>query len=351
MRTPGRSTSASVRIGEPAGTRQVTGISRYAAVNAISLARCGSAPRKPTSQAPFLAPSARSPAWRYSTNSTGTPRRRASSRPRSGATPTGTPSRVPETMRKLPWLTPTRSLPLGASSARTAAGTELMPGILAAADLAVSGEIFRVAATFQRLRRRVGAAGIALALEGIGHQRPASRALRPGSRLLRRLRGLRRRHADARLARARAGVLARAADLHAISAGLRVGVLDDLGSPVAEPVLEALRLAAVAGLQDRVAAQVERRRAVDRDRDLHFARRAARGLHGKVLDIRNRVRRQRQEWRGYQEDGKGLPFHVRIIDRRSGYSGIARRVSKRRLSQITTRSSYCGSSERTMRST
>src|SRR6266850_669048 len=138
-----------------------------------------------------------------------------------------------------------------------------MPGILAAADLAVFGEIFRVAAAFQRLRRRVGAAGVALALEGIGHQRPAFRALRPGSRLLRSLRGLRRRHADARLARA--------PDLHAISAGGLVRVLDDLGSPVAEPVLEALRLAAVAGLQDSVAAQIERRRAVDRDRDLHFA--------------------------------------------------------------------------------
>src|SRR5438093_8744603 len=152
--------------------------------------------------------------------------------PRSGATPTGTPSRIPETMRKLPWLTPARSLPLGASSARTAAGTELMPGILAAADLAVSGEIFRAAAALQRLRRRVGAAGVALALEGIGHQRPASRALRLGSRLLRRLRGLRRSsHADARLARALAGVLARAAGLHAISAGRLVRVLDDLCSP------------------------------------------------------------------------------------------------------------------------
>src|SRR2546430_16789339 len=83
----------------------------------------------------------------------------ASSRPRSGATPTGTPSRIPETIRKLPWLTPARSLPLGASSARTAAGTELMPGILAAADLAAFGEIFRAAAAFQALRRRAGAAG------------------------------------------------------------------------------------------------------------------------------------------------------------------------------------------------
>src|SRR6266480_5763678 len=322
------------------------------------------------SQAPFPAPSARSPAWRYSTNSTGTPRRRATSRPRSGATPTGTPSRVPETMRKLPWFTPARSLPLGASSARTAAGTELMPGILAAADLAVCGEIFRAAAAFQRLRRRVCAAGIALALEGISDQRPASRALRPGSRFLRHLRGLRRRHADARLARARAGVLTPAADLHAISAGLLVGVLDDLGSPVAETVLEALRLAAVAGLQDRVAAQIERRRAVDGDRDLHFARRAARGLHRKVLDIRNRARRHRQEWRrGDQEHDKDLPFHVltssvggplapltlKLVlshySHAQGYSGMARRGSKRRLSQITTRSSYCGSSERTMRST
>src|SRR2546427_7047269 len=141
------------------------------------------------SQAPFPAPSARSPAWRYSTNSTGTPRRRATSRPRSGATPTGTPSRVPETMRKLPWLTPTRSLPLGASSARTAAGTELMSRILAAADLAVFGEILRAAAAFQRLRRRIGAAGVAIALEGIEHQRPASRAPPVCSRLLRRLLG------------------------------------------------------------------------------------------------------------------------------------------------------------------
>src|SRR6266480_1386549 len=272
------------------------------------------------SQAPFPAPSARSPAWRYSTNSTGTPRRRATSRPRSGATPTGTPSRVPETMRKLPWFTPARSLPLGARSARTAAGTELMPGILAAADLAVFGEILRAAAAFQRLRGQIGAAGVALALEGIDHQRPASRAPRPGSRFLRRLRGLRRRrHVDVRLARARAGVLARAADLHAIGAGLLVGVLDDLGSPVAEPVLEALRLAAVAGLQDRVAAQIERRRAVDRDRDLHLGRRAAGRLHGKVLDIRNRVRRHRQEWwRGHQEDGKGLCFHVLISGRPPG---------------------------------
>jgi len=106
-------------------------------------------------------------------------------------------------------------------------------------------------------------------------------------------------------------MLARAADLHAIGAGRLVGVLDDLGSPVAEPVLEALRLAAVAGLQDRVAAQVERRRAIDRDRDLHLGRGAARRLHGKVLDIRNRVRRQRHERRrGHQEQGKDFPFHV-----------------------------------------
>src|SRR5438876_318746 len=260
----------------------------------------------------FSPPSASSPCETNSSYEASIPFARASSRPRSGATPTGTPSRVPETMRKLPWLTPARSLPLGASSARTAAVKELMPGILAAADLAVFGEIFRAAAAFQRLRRRVGAAGVTLALEGIGHQRPASRTLRPGSRLFRRLRALRRgTHADARLARACAGLLARAADLHAISAGRLVGVLDDLGSPVAEAVLEALRLAAVAGLQDRVAAQVERRRAIDRDRDLHLGRRAARRLHGKVLGIRNRVRRQRREWRRcHRAHGKDLPFHV-----------------------------------------
>src|SRR5207245_9587198 len=135
-----------------------------------------------------------------------------SSRPRSGATPTGTPSGVPETMRKLPWLTPARSLPLGASSARTAAVKELMPGILAAADLAVFGEIFRAAAAFQRLRRRVDAAGVALALEGIGHQRPASRALRRGRRPFRCLRALRRGSpGDARLRLACVGMLPRSA--------------------------------------------------------------------------------------------------------------------------------------------
>ena len=54
-------------------------------------------------------------------NSTGTPSRRASSRARSGATPRGSVAEEPGvTSRKLPWLSPTRSLPLGASSDRTA---------------------------------------------------------------------------------------------------------------------------------------------------------------------------------------------------------------------------------------
>src|SRR5678815_1049975 len=42
------------------GARKVTGISRYAAVKAISFARCGSAPRKPTSHLPSLTASASS---------------------------------------------------------------------------------------------------------------------------------------------------------------------------------------------------------------------------------------------------------------------------------------------------
>src|SRR5206468_3527444 len=55
------------------------------------------------------------------TNSTGTPSRRPSSRARSGATPRGSARGDPAvTRRKLPWLSPTRSLPVGASSDRNA---------------------------------------------------------------------------------------------------------------------------------------------------------------------------------------------------------------------------------------
>src|SRR5262249_60948531 len=61
------------------------------------------------------------PALSKLTYSSGTPRRLASSAARSGAMPLGAPWGEPEfTSRKLLWLMPTRSLPLGASSARAA---------------------------------------------------------------------------------------------------------------------------------------------------------------------------------------------------------------------------------------
>src|SRR5499433_3209531 len=89
MRTPSRSTSSTERMGDPAGTRYVDGISRYADEKAISAARCGSAPRKATSHAPVFTPSPSLPAVSNLMNSTGTPTLRPSSRATSDATPIG----------------------------------------------------------------------------------------------------------------------------------------------------------------------------------------------------------------------------------------------------------------------
>src|SRR4051794_39021781 len=76
---------------------------------------------KPASTAASRIASAVLPALSKLTYSTGTPRRLASSAARSGATPLGAPCGDPGfTSRKLLWLMPTRSLPLGASSARAA---------------------------------------------------------------------------------------------------------------------------------------------------------------------------------------------------------------------------------------
>src|SRR5882762_3529990 len=91
MRTPSRSTSAMVRIGEPAGTRYPASISRYAGLKAISPARCGSLPRKATSHAPAFTASASLPAVSNATRSTATSSRRPSSRPRSTAMPRYSP--------------------------------------------------------------------------------------------------------------------------------------------------------------------------------------------------------------------------------------------------------------------
>src|SRR5438094_6974629 len=73
------------------GTRYPASISRYAGLKAISPARCGSFPRKATSQAPAFAASASLPAVSKATSSTGTPSRRPSSRPRSTAIPRYSP--------------------------------------------------------------------------------------------------------------------------------------------------------------------------------------------------------------------------------------------------------------------
>src|ERR1041384_8805249 len=76
---------------------------------------------KPASTAASRMASAVLPALSKLTYSTGTPRRLASSAARSGAMPLGAPCGEPGfTSRKLLWLMPTRSLPLGASSARAA---------------------------------------------------------------------------------------------------------------------------------------------------------------------------------------------------------------------------------------
>src|SRR5262245_21842247 len=76
---------------------------------------------KPASTAASRIASAVLPALSKLTYSTGTPRRLASSAARSGAMPFGAPCGEPGfTRRKLLWLMPTRSLPLGASSARAA---------------------------------------------------------------------------------------------------------------------------------------------------------------------------------------------------------------------------------------
>src|SRR5262245_47986657 len=75
----------------------------------------------PTSTAASRIASAVLPAPSKPTYSSGTPRRFASSAARSGAMPLGAPCGEPGfTSRKLLWLMPTRSLPLGASSARAA---------------------------------------------------------------------------------------------------------------------------------------------------------------------------------------------------------------------------------------
>src|SRR4029450_5299007 len=81
--------------------------------------RCGA--RHATSQRPLRTESPSLPALSNLMNSTGAPTRRASSRPRSDATPRGSVADEPGgTSRKLPWLSPIRSLPVGASSDRTA---------------------------------------------------------------------------------------------------------------------------------------------------------------------------------------------------------------------------------------
>ena len=61
MRRPGWSTSSTVVIGDPGGTRYVHSISQYAAVKAMCSARAGSAPMLPMSQTSCAASSARSP--------------------------------------------------------------------------------------------------------------------------------------------------------------------------------------------------------------------------------------------------------------------------------------------------
>ena len=114
MRIPSRSTCSTDVIFDPGGTRYVASISTYAGVKSISFARCGSAPRKPTSHTPVFAASASRPGFANGTSCTGTPRRRPSSRPRSGATPPDMPSDSVRVSRKLDMLRPTRSVPVGA---------------------------------------------------------------------------------------------------------------------------------------------------------------------------------------------------------------------------------------------
>src|SRR3954469_21527278 len=88
----------------------------------MAVARAGSAPMFPTSQASVVAASASSPGDLYGTSLTVAPRRRASSPAMSGETPLGAPSASrPVTSRKLLRLMPARSSPVGARAA-TAAG-------------------------------------------------------------------------------------------------------------------------------------------------------------------------------------------------------------------------------------
>src|SRR5689334_8354426 len=82
---------------------------------------------KPTSQTPVLAASATAPGVGKGINSTGTPSRLPSSCPRSAARPLGLPVAASVAVsRKLLMLRPTRSLPVGASSVRTAGETGVM---------------------------------------------------------------------------------------------------------------------------------------------------------------------------------------------------------------------------------
>ena len=95
-------------------------ISAYAGVNAIVSARAGSAPIRPISQMSRPAATASCEGSAKGTYRTGTPSRSAIARPRSGATPMGSPASFrPLTSRKLERLIPTRRVPLGASSAST----------------------------------------------------------------------------------------------------------------------------------------------------------------------------------------------------------------------------------------
>src|SRR5688572_20157338 len=89
----------------------------------MSTARAGSIATYATSQAPDLSPSTTLPAASYKTNCTGTPRRRASSRERSSDTPRCSPLASLPARIGLPKLIAARSVPVGASSDRAAAGT------------------------------------------------------------------------------------------------------------------------------------------------------------------------------------------------------------------------------------